>query len=975
MYTNSDVLDNKMEELKLYVNNHKPTIISIAEVKPKNYRYEPNISTYKIEGYTLYQSNIENRIGRGVLLYIHNSLVSSEVQINVEYQECVFADIKLKNRDKLLVGTIYRSDSGTIDNNMRLLSLMKKISNDRKYSHKLIMGDFNFASINWSTWTTPHSEAHLDYKFIETIRDTFFFQHIKQPTRVKVGQVPSTLDLIFTNEENMITELDYNSPLGKSDHCVLDFKFLCYLNNEKKRKMRFLYDKGDYCKMVEDLNIDWEVEFQQFGNNPDEMWKFFHEKLKISAEKRIPHRLVSGSPGWRGKFSVPVDSKCLQIKKKKKRCWQRYMETRDDEKWRAYCKQRNQLRNMTRRLKRDMEKTIAKEAKRNPKKFWNYVKSKTKTRDGVSNLVVPGPTEDGQEKETSNDDEKCEVLLEYFSSVFTKEPPGEIPKLPPKKVLSYLNHLIITEDMIIKKIEKLNISKSPGPDEIHPRILKETSNIIAKPLVLIYNKSLKVGRLPEDWKKANISAIFKKGNRKKPQNYRPISLTCVLCKVLESLIRDHIIAYMKENNLFSCRQFGFITGRSTTLQLLKVLDKWTEILDSGGQVDVVYLDFMKAFDQVPHRRLIGKLDSYGIKGSTLKWLTDFLSDRLQRVVVNGCFSSWAPVTSGIPQGSVLGPVLFVIYINDLPEITRSDSYLFADDTKVYKEIKNYEDHTALQDDLKELEKWSKKWLLNFNGSKCKILSVGQHGEQNYPYKLRCEDVIHELETVNSMKDLGVIMDKSLNFEEHIEEKISKANKMVGIIRRTFTFLDEEMFLRLYKSVARPHLEYANPVWSPYKIKDITALENVQRRATKLVPSLKNLSYEERLRKLDLPTLTYRRGRGDMIETFKMFKTYDQDVAVNFTLNNQPTRGHQLKLEKLRARKEVRRNFYTFRIHDMWNSLPQTVIDSTTVLQFEKRMDNAWKNLDFKFNYRATLPGHARETRNYQTSHDLDIEDI
>ena len=379
-----------------------------------------------------------------------------------------------------------------------------------------------------------------------------------------------------------------------------------------------------------------------------------------------------------------------------------------------------------------------------------------------------------------------------------------------------------------------------------------------------------------DWKHAKVTAIFKKGEKRKPNNYRPVSLTSIPCKIMESLVRDQIMMHMKRNNLFSNKQFGFLDGRSTVLQLLVVLDKWTKIIDEGGSIDCVYCDFKKAFDKVPHERLLRKIEGYGIRGEILGWIRAFLSDRTQQVIVNGEASQCKDVTSGIPQGSVLGPLLFVIFINDFPSQVKSDIFLFADDTKIFRTINSIDDKDTLQNDITTMVQWADKWQLEFHPDKCVSMSINYKGEQPRIYKMK-ETILKQ---VHQEKDIGVIVDDQLKFESHIYEKINKANSMMGLIRRSFIHMDEDIFKKLFKALVRPHLEYANSIWHPTKIKDITAIENVQRRATKYLPAMKNLSYEERLQKLELPTLQFRRLRGDMIETYKLMTGYYDETASN-----------------------------------------------------------------------------------------------
>jgi hypothetical protein len=515
----------------------------------------------------------------------------------------------------------------------------------------------------------------------------------------------------------------------------------------------------------------------------------------------------------------------------------------------------------------------------------------------------------------------------------------------------------LNPETLKKVMDSLKINKSPGPDGVHPRTLYELRDILCRPLSIIFNTSLCMQELPKDWKIANVTAIYKKGSKKVAGNYRPVSLTSIVCKLMETVVRDVLVDYMKNNGLFSERQFGFINGRSTVLQLLQVIDKWVNILDEGGCIDVVYCDFMKAFDKVPHIRLIEKLKYYGIGEPIIGWITQFLKDRKQRVVVNGSSSGWHDVLSGIPQGSVLGPVLFVIYINTLPDsVTESEAYLFADDTKVFKGIFSEEDTNALQRDIDEMYKWTQGSLLRFHPEKCVAMRIGKSKIAEKEYYMGPER--QEIKRSSIEKDIGVFIDEKLSFETHIETKVNKANATMGIIRRTYEHLDEKSFLLLYKALVRPHIEYANQVWAPNLKKHIIEIENVQRRATKQLPGLSDLTYEQRLRKLKLPTLNYRRTRGDMIEMYKIITgKYDPAVSDFVVKNNQDpnTRGHKYKLQKKSCRLNITKNSFVHRSVNVWNNLPRNVVEATSVKSFEHRLDRHWQSQPFMYNFDYTAP--------------------
>jgi hypothetical protein len=358
-------------------------------------------------------------------------------------------------------------------------------------------------------------------------------------------------------------------------------------------------------------------------------------------------------------------------------------------------------------------------------------------------------------------------------------------------------------------------------------------------LTIIFNQSLNQHQLPRAWKKAVITAHPKKGSKQEALNYPPISLTSIPCKVMESILRTHIVNFFNEHDTISKEQFGFIKGRSTTLQLLKFLDEVTTEIEQGHPVDVCYMDFKKAFDIVPHKRLLMKTEATGINGTILQWITDFLTLRTQKGVVNWSASPETEVTSGVPQGSILGPLLFVIYINDLPPCTQSRVKLYADDTKVYTAIRSQDDQRILQEDLDHLSEWSDKWKLKFHPGKCTIMTLGQRTLPERTYSLTCEGERKTLTRTQAETDLGVIWNPDLSFNDEIARRAKKGNTIMGIIRRSYLHLTPKNFNLLFKALVRPHLEYGATIWHPNLKKDMKMLEDVQRRGSRQVPELKS----------------------------------------------------------------------------------------------------------------------------------------
>lgn len=969
LFTNADTLNQgKMSELQQRIITEKPLIVAISEVKPKNsskeitlqkpkdYYKETTLQDYAIPGYTLHPTNLDTKTGRGIAVYTHESINRSVIQIQLDsvFEEACLLEIRLRGGDILLFGCVYRSPthSANSDQNNENLNNLFKIIAKKEYSHRCIVGDFNYRDINWNNWTTSNGPDSKESKFIETVRDCYLHQHVTQSTRIRGNDEPSTLDLVFTEEATQIEDIVHHAPLGKSDHSVITLKFQCYLDYSKPKEM-YLFHKASWKEMKNELDTDkWAenlVDSLQ-ENSVEAVWLEIKSKLSYLKDKYVPKSKTTGKPTWSEKGTIPIDERIRDAIRKKHAEHRHWIAKKKrgsaDAARLAYTRARNKVSQMMRKATRRFEKTVAHASKVNPKSFWSYVRRRMKTKSGIAPLL-----EDINDKSSLKfgDDEKAQILQNQFTSVFTKEPPGNVPSLG-KVTESLLSNVTITEKMVEDEIKLLKITKSPGPDGIHPLMLTQLAENLKKPLAFLFNKTLETGEVPADWKKANISSIFKKGAKNRAENYRPISLTSIVCKLIEKFIKQAIQDYLIEHDLLSNKQHGFISGRSTVTQLLRYLDECIEEISDGSVVDVIYLDFSKAFDTVPHQRLMSKLESYGITGKVKQWVKSFLTGRSQTVKVNNDESLPAPVLSGIPQGSVLGPLLFVIYINDLPDIINSNVYLFADDTKLMRKVKSEEDAKSLQLDLDKLEAWSKKWLLQFNPDKCHVLTIGKF--ENIQHTERYNLYGNELEHVFEEKDLGVHIDSELKFDEHIANKVNKANALVGLIRRSFSYLDGELFKKLFTSFVRPHLEYAQAVWHPHLVKHKRVIENVQKRATKLVDGMKDMSYEERLRELNLPTLEFRRERGDMIEVFNHIHRYDRKViSTNFRQQSRPSRKHKFQIVENRPADGERGkqfNSFYFRTTRRWNTLPCKVVDAETVNAFKNNLDEEWEAAPSKY---------------------------
>jgi hypothetical protein len=698
------------------------------------------------------------------------------------------------------------------------------------------------------------------------------------------------------------------------------------------------------------LNKNWEELLH--GKTAQEAMDLLEQTINEAVDKCIPKKKFT-EKGTRKK-PLWMDDRTLRKVRRKHSAWIRYLNTKDGQAYQDYISKRNEAQHAIRRARRKFENSLAKNCRHNNKAVWGYINSR-RSRPGISQLVK----DDGSLTQT--DEEIAEVLGDQYYKTFTQEDTTNIPTILDKELKTPpIVKFTATQDKVYKVLKNLKIDKSPGLDGMHPRLLNELAMPLSLPISLVYNISLDTGELPHQWKDAVISPIFKKGARKLPQNYRPVSLTSVICKVLEKLVVEQVTEHLVANDLKSPEQHGFTKGKSTVTNLLEAMNVWTEALMHGTPVDILYLDYAKAFDTVPHERLIRQVSSFGVKDKALTWIKAFLTGRRQKVRVSGKDSSWKPVDSGVPQGSVLGPTLFAMFVADVPDEVTGQVSLFADDTKVYAALNNTDATTNLNSDLHNLFRWSERMQMQFHPGKCKVMHLGKknpHCKYTIP---KSKDEVHILEVTPHEKDLGVTIDEELKFTQHVNNCVSKANRVLGCLRHTFKSMNKEVFLQLYKALVRPHLEYASCVWAPYLKRDIDALEWVQRRATKMVPGIRDLPYSERLRVLELPTLLYRRKRADMLQLYKLVHGLDSlkndtrcakcpTKGMLLLSQDRRTRGHDLKLFKQEA-SGIRSHFFSTRVVTPWNNLSQDTVRATNINRFKSALRRDWDNHPDLYSY-------------------------
>jgi hypothetical protein len=832
--------------------------------------------------------------GGGVLIAVKRTFKTKQLKIYQDNIEILLVLLKLGSGKRLVLGCSYIPPSSDINIYSQHCEEIERAMTTHEGASLLFAGDFNLPEIEWR-----HDMFSSGVRF--SSRSRVVFDLCASLCIKQMNFIPNfnnvILDLVFTNLEGcrIVKSVD---PIFRVDphHPPLDLEI--FMGNFKAgsgvgdAKAEFRdFKKADYFKICESLGlIDWSAEFRDL--DIDMSLERFYHLLDAIVREHVPLRrpFVSSYPVW-----VTKELKELIVKKKVSHA--KYKSTLSPADYACFSELRRECKLLSNGLygqhMQNIESSLA--CGLNSKTFWRHVRSLNPSSKGQSgDFSLPDEMNFGDRVACSNTD-KAALLADFFKSVYTL--PG-VPSSIGNNGSPYEGHVhnfTVSRAVVQRFLDELDVSKGAGPDGVPSLLIRSCSACLSEPLTFLFECSLRSGTFPDLWKASYLTPIFKKGDRSNVENYRPICVQSAFAKLFEKVVLYYLNPYIAP--LISPRQHGFVAGKSTLSNLLLYSDYISDALTKGLQVDCVYTDFSKAFDTVDHEVLLRKIELVGIGDSLLSWFRSYLSLRKLRVRIDGvCSESFVP-TSGVPQGSHLGPVLFVLFINNIAENFSDVQYLlYADDLKLFRVVENEMDCQILQDNIDLLQSWCVENSLKLNSSKCNIISFSRKRNRiTVDYCLNGDP----LSRVSEINDLGVIFDEKNTFVPHVHNVIDKANRMLGIVKRVCAdFQNVSTMKTLFISMVRSQLEYVSPVWSPYYKNHSDAVEVIQNRFLRYINYRLGLSWEDldydRLRsQLGLCRLSDRREVTDVIVLKRIvvggISCPELLELIGFHLPNRPTR--------------------------------------------------------------------------------------
>ena len=915
-------LRSKKTALKVCIDTHKPHVIIGTESwldgdVLTSEIFPPNFNVFR-------KDRITTTSGGGVFVALRNDLLGThQVEMNAK-NESIWVNIEIAGWKNMLIGAFYQRPNEKSTQFLEELATSLTKASKRKKTTVCLGGDFNEPDIDWDTLSLKPGckNPNVARKLLEIVHDFSLEQVVKEPTRQK-----NILDLFFTSNHATIQNSMVAPGVGDHDGIpVIDQSSRPWRAKVKPRLIH-QYHKADVDQIKKEMKklSDTIVDRNNAESTPDSVWKELKQGISETIQKHVPSKTVTK------RHQSPWITRSIRSgQRMKQRYFNRARETNKDSDREKFNKVRKKVQKATKKSYYEYVRNTCLESR---KQFWTFIKKMKTDTAGIQSL-----RDKGQLK--SDAKSKADILNHQFESIFTVEDPLTKMTDNDQRAFPTMPDITVICDGVVKLLKNLKPNKATGPDGVPGQILKMAADELAPALTLLFNMSISTGSLPQDWLTANITPIYKKGDKATASNYRPVSLTSITCKLLEHILHSNIMKHLDKHNILTDKQHGFRAKHSCETQLLQTVHDFAHSLDKRKQTDIIIMDFSKAFDTVPHNRLLYKLRKYGISGFTHTWLTQFLTTRTQRVVVDGEQSDWVKVRSGVPQGTVLGPLLFLLYINDLPHNIKSQVRLFADDCVMYNTINNDNDSHTLQQDLHTLTQWQDNWQLKFNLDKCYVLKVTR---SNSPKQHKYTLGTHTLQETKTHTYLGVELSGDLKWTNHINRITAKANRALGFIRRNLHPCPQDLKVTAYQTLVRPHLEYCSSVWDPHTQDLITKLESVQRRGARFVSNdyRWTSSVSKMLTKLNWNPLEHRRRASRLTMLHKISQGQVAIPAHKFIQPVQTRSSSRVNHSKAYTRIPGKSNVFNDSFFPLtilqWNQLPEHLINITNPDSFKSHV--------------------------------------